>query len=250
MDHGRRIGFGNEVSGAQVKGPALDARVAELRHENDGNMLESQLTFERFADGVAIDAGHLAVQQDQIRAQAARQPKGLLAARGKVDFAQRGQRPAQDADGGHIIVNDQQPGQLRAGHRSRHGPGPALGCPAINELAVLQLRTHAGDELRGDQRFADKIDRTHVKGGHLQQRGAVTGDKDHRHARQGRVGLERLADIQPAHAGHFSVQQNQVGHQFARQAQCLLPGRGKALVGKLRQHTADDADRARVVVNQ
>ena len=60
----------------------------------------------------------------------------------------------------------------------------------------------------------------------------MTGDEDHRHMGQCGVGLQRLEDLEAAHARHFGVEQYQIGCRFACEAQRIFPVAGKSQVAR------------------
>ena len=62
--------------------------------------------------------------------------------------------------------------------------------------------------------------------------------------------FQRIEHLKAAQAGHFSVEQHQIGRRLARQAQRILPVGGKSQVARVCKDAAQYLDRVRVVVDQ
>ena len=120
----------------------------------------------------------------------------------------------------------------------------------VGQLLHAQVHAHAGHHLRSTRWLGDE-----VRGAQGQARDFVlvvfvAADEDDGHIHQQRHFLHRRANIEAAHARHFDVQQDQIGHRLAGHAQRVLPRSGKAQPTKLLQDGAEHANDGGIVIHQ
>ena len=178
---------------------------------------------------------------------------GVDEANGVVDFV--GNACCQLADGGHLLRLQQ-----LAAHLLELGVGGSEFGQALPQIAfaIPQLPPHAVQVHVGGhpcldflqmERLGDIVVAAGLEGpdlvGHVFQR----TDENHRDIAQPQVGAQAPAGLEPIHAGHHHVEQDQVGRTAAGKLQAFGTAGGKADFVVVGQGGAEHFDVVRMVVD-
>ncbi len=249
LQDGAGVGLGDEVRRTEVERAHLVARVREPRHEGDRHVPECQLGLQGSADVEAVDPRHVRIEQDQIRNDAASQLQRLFAALGEGKVAHGRQRVAQDMDRRRVVIDDQDARRLRARRSGGGARCERIALQFLDHRLRTQVRPNPRGQLHGDEWLGDEIGRALAQRGHFQGRRVMARGKDDRNARQYGIRLHRLEHVEPGHARHVDVHQDEIRGRLARKPKSRFARGGKSLVGVLRQHPAHHLNRRRVVID-